>query len=135
MSLKPVLSDLFECPPKLSYKIFIGDSAFDSYDIYTMLKSTFHFTRACIPMDSRNAPNLILHLTRMKANIYLAGIVQLADVLLADTLHKPELVKSVQKLITTYPVLTWRLFLTKPAMSAPFVFPFLMLGTVFFYKS
>ena len=54
-SLKPVLSDFFELHPKLSFKTFIGDSAFDSYDNYTMLKNDFHFDRACIPMNARNS--------------------------------------------------------------------------------
>lgn len=55
VSLKPFLSDFFAAHPKLSYKTFLGDSAFDSYDNYSMLKNEFHFERACIPMNTRNA--------------------------------------------------------------------------------
>lgn len=35
----------------------------------------------------------------LKADIFLSGIVQLVGVLLADALHKPNLIKSVRKLI------------------------------------
>lgn len=54
-SLKPVLSDFFSAHPSFSYKTFIGDSAFDSYDTYTMLRKKFHFRRACIPLNPRNS--------------------------------------------------------------------------------
>lgn len=54
-TLKPVLSDFFAVHPSLSYKTFIGDSAFDSYDNYTMLRNDFHFCRACIPLNPRNS--------------------------------------------------------------------------------
>ncbi len=57
VSLKPVLSDFFAAHPNLSYKTFLGDSAFDSYDTYSMLKNDFHFDRACIPMNTRNSKN------------------------------------------------------------------------------
>lgn len=55
ISLKPILSDFFKLHPKFSYKTFIGDSAFDSYDTYSMLKHDFHFERACIPINRRNS--------------------------------------------------------------------------------
>lgn len=55
VSLKPVLSDFFTIHPNLSHKTFLGDSAFDSYDTYSMLKNDFHFDRACIPMNPRNS--------------------------------------------------------------------------------
>ena len=54
-TLKPILSDFFTIHPSLSYKTFIGDSAFDSYDNYSMLKNEFHFNRACIPLNPRNS--------------------------------------------------------------------------------
>lgn len=54
-SLKPVLSDFFAAHPGFSFGTFIGDSAFDSYDNYHLLKDTFGFRRACIPMNPRNA--------------------------------------------------------------------------------
>lgn len=54
-SLSPVLSDFFSAHPDLSYSTFIGDSAFDSYDNFAMLKNDFHFNRACIPINKRNS--------------------------------------------------------------------------------
>lgn len=54
-SLKPVLEEFFQRHPELSYKTFIGDSAFDSYDNYSLLKNSFGFTRACIPINPRNS--------------------------------------------------------------------------------
>lgn len=54
-SLKPVLSDFYKAHPQMSFDTFIGDSAFDSYDNYAMLKNEFHFKRACIPLNQRNA--------------------------------------------------------------------------------
>ena len=54
-ALKPVLSDFFEAHPDLKYHTFLGDSAFDSYDNYSMLKNEFHFERACIPLNKRNS--------------------------------------------------------------------------------
>lgn len=54
-ALKPVLSDFFALHPDLSYKTFIGDSAFDSYDNFSMLKNEFKFERACIPINPRNS--------------------------------------------------------------------------------
>ncbi len=53
-SLKPVLSDYFSAHPTIQHKTFLGDSAFDSYDIYSMLRNEFHFDRACIPLNQRN---------------------------------------------------------------------------------
>ena len=57
-SLKPVLSGFFSAHPGFSYKTFIGDAAFDSYKNYTLLKDTFHFQQACIPLNTRNTQNL-----------------------------------------------------------------------------
>lgn len=54
-SLRPVLTDFFSAHKAFSYGTFLGDSAFDSYDTYTMLKKEFHFCRACIPLNSRNS--------------------------------------------------------------------------------
>ena len=39
-----------------------------------------------------------LNMTTLKANIYLAGIVQLLGVILAKAIHKPHLFKSIRKL-------------------------------------
>lgn len=55
VSLKPVLSDFFNTHYNFSYTTFLGDSAFDSYDNYSMLKNDFHFSRACIPLNQRNS--------------------------------------------------------------------------------
>ena len=53
-SLRPVLSDFFSIHKNLTYKTFIGDAAFDSYDNYSMLKNEFDFERICIPLNKRN---------------------------------------------------------------------------------
>ena len=53
VSLKPVLSDFFKKHPGFSYKTFLGDSSFDSYDHYRMLRGEFGFERMCIPLNSR----------------------------------------------------------------------------------
>jgi hypothetical protein len=55
VSLRPVLSDFFEKHPAFSYKTFLGDSAFDTYDHYAMLRDEFHFDRVAIPLNNRNA--------------------------------------------------------------------------------
>ena len=55
VSLKPVLSDFFSAHPDISFSTFIGDSSFDSYDNYYLLKNEFNFRRACIPMNQRNS--------------------------------------------------------------------------------
>jgi len=55
VSLKPVLSDFFKTHPTFSYKTFLGDSAFDSYDNYRMLRDEFHFDRVAIPLNPRNS--------------------------------------------------------------------------------
>ena len=54
-SLKPVLSDFFNAHPHFSYKTFLADASFDSYDNYTMLHNDFHFRRMCIPLNPRNS--------------------------------------------------------------------------------
>ena len=55
VSLRPVLSDFFETHPSFSYKTFLGDSAFDSYDNFKMLRDEFHFDRVAIPLNPRNS--------------------------------------------------------------------------------
>ncbi len=54
-SLKPVLSDFFKKHPNLSFSTFLGDSSFDSYDNYSMLKNDFGFSRICVPLNTRNS--------------------------------------------------------------------------------
>jgi hypothetical protein len=57
-SLKPALSDFLEAHPTFSYKTFLADSAFDSYDNYSMLRNEFFkFDRICIPLNPRNSGN------------------------------------------------------------------------------
>lgn len=55
VSLKPVLSDFFEAHPNFKFKTFIADSAFDSYNNYSLLRNDFHFERAVIPLNARNS--------------------------------------------------------------------------------
>jgi len=57
VSLKPVLTDFFMAHPTFSYKTFIGDSAFDKIDNYTMLRDDFRFGRVAIPLNPRNSQN------------------------------------------------------------------------------
>jgi len=54
-SLRPVLTDFFKVHPSFSYKTFLGDSAFDTYDTYTMLRNQFGFERMVIPLNRRNS--------------------------------------------------------------------------------
>jgi len=54
-SLKPVLYDFFHTHPTFSYKTFIGDSSFDTYDNYMMLRDEFLFERMAIPLNNRNS--------------------------------------------------------------------------------
>jgi len=56
-SLRPILSDFKKLHPSFSYKTFLGDSAFDSYEIYSMLNKDFGFERVCIPINLRNSKN------------------------------------------------------------------------------
>lgn len=55
-ALKPTLQDFFAKHPA-SFSTFIGDSAFDSYDNYSMLIRDFSFERAVIPLNMRNSSN------------------------------------------------------------------------------
>ena len=55
LSLKPVLSDFFLAHPTFSYKTFIRDASFDSYDNYVTLHNDFKFKRICIPINPRNS--------------------------------------------------------------------------------
>lgn len=54
-ALKPVLSDFFKAHPCMRFSTFMGDSAFDSYDNYSLLKNEFGFARAIIPLNVRNS--------------------------------------------------------------------------------
>ncbi len=54
-ALLPILSDFKSSHPALKYGTFLGDSAFDSYDIYGALLGDFGFSRAVIPLNTRNS--------------------------------------------------------------------------------
>ena len=56
-SLKPVLLDFFCSHPHFfgNYHTFLGDSSFDKYDNYSMLRNDFKFERMCIPLNPRNS--------------------------------------------------------------------------------
>ena len=45
-ALKPVLTDFFSLHPNFHPDTFLGDSAFDSADIYGFLINDFHFSKA-----------------------------------------------------------------------------------------
>ena len=64
IALKPVLTDFFNLHQNFKYSTFLGDSAFDSYDTYTMLKNDFHFSRACIPLNQRNSKSSYEHFNK-----------------------------------------------------------------------
>ena len=53
-TLLPVLRDFKGRHPNLRYGTFLGDAAFDSYDIYPALLGELGFARALIPMNRRN---------------------------------------------------------------------------------
>lgn len=53
-ALKPVLSDFLKAHPSFHPNTFVGDSAFDSYDNYTLLLDTFGFEKAVVPLNLRN---------------------------------------------------------------------------------
>lgn len=54
-ALLPVLYDFRVAHPSLAYSTFMGDSSFDSYDLYTALLGEYRFSRAVIPMNPRNS--------------------------------------------------------------------------------
>jgi hypothetical protein len=57
-ALKPVLEDFFSIHPAFNPHTFLGDSAFDTIDIYGFLKDDFHFEKAIIPYNPRNESTL-----------------------------------------------------------------------------
>ena len=54
-ALLPVLRDFRADHPSLAYSTFMGDSSFDSYDLYDKLLGEHRFSRAVIPMNPRNS--------------------------------------------------------------------------------
>ena len=57
-ALFPVLSDFFSLHSDFHPDTFLGDSAFDSADIYGFLFYDFHFSKALIPYNPRNESTL-----------------------------------------------------------------------------
>lgn len=57
-ALVPVLQDFFLLHPGFHFDTFLGDSAFDSAEIYGTLLKDFHFSRALIPYNPRNESSL-----------------------------------------------------------------------------
>ncbi|ODR43434.1 hypothetical protein [Eisenbergiella tayi] len=57
-SLTPVLKDFFALHPDFHPDTFLGDSAFDSADLYGTLMNDFHFSKALIPYNPRNESTL-----------------------------------------------------------------------------
>lgn len=57
-ALIPVLSDYFSLHPDFHPDTFLGDSAFDSVELYGKLFHNFHFSRALIPYNPRNESSL-----------------------------------------------------------------------------
>ncbi len=53
-ALVPVLSDYFSLHPDFHPDTFLGDSAFDSPELYGKLFHNFHFSRALVPYNPRN---------------------------------------------------------------------------------
>lgn len=54
-ALLPVLRDFRDAHPTLHYDTFLGDAAFDSYELYGSLLGEYGFQRAVIPINPRGA--------------------------------------------------------------------------------
>lgn len=57
-ALVPVLTDYFSLHPDFYPNIFLGDSSFDSAELYGSLLNDFHFSKALIPYNPRNESTL-----------------------------------------------------------------------------
>ena len=57
-ALIPVLTDFFTLHPDFHPDTFLGDSAFDSAELYASLINDFHFSKALIPYNPRNESSL-----------------------------------------------------------------------------
>ena len=53
-ALIPVLKDFFKKHPLINPKLFLGDSAFDTIDIYHELFNSLHFEKAFIPLNPKS---------------------------------------------------------------------------------
>lgn len=57
-ALKPILQDFLTLYPAMHPHTFLGDSAFDTANIYSFLKDDFKFEKAVIPYNPRNESTL-----------------------------------------------------------------------------
>jgi hypothetical protein len=57
-ALTPVLTDFFALHPGFHPDVFLGDSSFDSAELYSSLINDFHFSKALIPYNPRNESTL-----------------------------------------------------------------------------
>jgi hypothetical protein len=57
-ALTPVLTDFFALHPGFHPDVFLGDSSFDSAELYGSLINNFHFSKALIPYNPRNESTL-----------------------------------------------------------------------------
>lgn len=57
-ALIPVLKDFFALHPDFHPDTFLGDSSFDSAELYGFLINDFHFSKALIPYNPRNESTL-----------------------------------------------------------------------------
>lgn len=57
-ALKPVINDFLSAHPLIEAKSFIGDSAFDTNDIYSFLLKDCRFSKVIIPIDPRKSMDL-----------------------------------------------------------------------------
>lgn len=57
-ALAPVLKDFFAQHPDFHPNTFLGDSAFDSANLYGILMNDFHFSKVLIPYNPRNESTL-----------------------------------------------------------------------------
>ena len=80
-----VLNSIEEKKPEL---ITLLEEHIDFDRLINLLKDTF-----------QTAHRKTFNTLSLKADIFLSGIVQLVGVLLADAFHKPDLIKSLRKLI------------------------------------
>ena len=71
----------------------------EHWDNLYRTRVTAHRTINLLKDTFRTAHRKTFNTLSLKADIFLSGIVQLVGVLLADALHKPNLIKSVRKLI------------------------------------
>ena len=57
-ALVPVLTDFFALHPDFHPDVFLGDSSFDSVELYGSLINDFHFSKTLIPYNPRNESTL-----------------------------------------------------------------------------